>query len=114
MVRKILNVLIIAVLAIGQFYPVAVLGQVNPDELKNKIEDRNAQIKKLEEEIKQYNVEVENTQKEAKTLQNTLKTLDTTKKKITADINLTQTKISKTVLTIDQLGTDITKTQSNI
>ncbi len=86
----------------------------NPDELKNKIDDRQAQIKKLEEEIKQFNTEVENANKEAKTLESTIKTLDLTKKKITTDINLTENKISKTNLTIQQIGGEISTKEEQI
>ncbi len=82
--------------------------------LKNKIDERNNQIKKLEEEIKVYNKEVETAGKQAKTLQTTLKTLDLTKKKIETDISLTENKITKTTLTIDQLGQEIGTTRSKI
>ncbi len=99
----------------GQYNPGRVSAQATTTEtLKSKIDERNNQIKQLEEEIKQYNLEVANTANQAKTLQSTIKTLDLTKKKITTDINLTQTKISKTVLTIDQLGSDINTTKSHI
>ncbi len=84
------------------------------DVLKSKIDERNNQIKQLEAEIKQYNNEVEVAGTQAKTLQNTIKTLDLTKKKITTDITLTESKISKTALTIDQLGDEIDRTRENI
>jgi murein DD-endopeptidase MepM/ murein hydrolase activator NlpD len=84
------------------------------DEIKAKIDERNAQIKKLEEEIGQYNIEVNNAQGQSKTLQSTLKTLDVTKKKITTDISLTEKKIDKANLTIEELGSDIGKTGSQI
>ena len=83
-------------------------------DLQGKIDARNAQIEQLEEEIKQYNLEVTNAGKEAKTLQGTLKTLDLTQKKINTDINLTQNKISKATLTIEQLGGQIDDTESKI
>jgi len=82
--------------------------------LKNKIEERTNQIKQLETEIKQYNGEVDNANKEAKTLESTIKILDLTKKKITTDINLTESKISKTSLTIEQLDNEIDVTLENI
>lgn len=86
----------------------------NPDELKNKIEERNNKIKQLEEEIKKYNAEAETANKEAKTLEGTIKSLDLTKKKITTDINLTENKITKTSLTIEEIGKDITTTAEKI
>ena len=84
------------------------------DDLKNKIDERNNQIKQLEQEIKQYNTEVINAGTQAKTLVNTIKTLDLTKKKITTDITLTEKKISKTSLTIDELDSEISDTKKQI
>ncbi len=84
------------------------------DSLKSKIEERNNQIKALEEEIRQYNIEVLNAGSQAKTLQSTIKTLDLTNKKISTDINLTEKKINKTSLTIDQLGGEIEDTKDQI
>lgn len=82
--------------------------------VKAKIDEKNNQIKQLEEEIKQYNLEVLNANSQAKTLQSTIKTLDLTKKKISTDINLTQNKIVKTELTIGQLGDEIEKTNDHM
>ncbi len=82
--------------------------------LKAKIEDRNAQIKQLEDEINTYNNQADQVGDKAKTLQNTLKILDITQKKISTDINLTQQKISKTSLTIDEISNEINATESSI
>ncbi len=82
--------------------------------LKSKIDERNNQIKQLEEEIKVYNKEVETANKQAKTLQSTLKTLDLTKKKIVTDISLTENKITKATLTIEQLDDEIGVAKSKI
>jgi|SRR3989344_1073810 len=84
------------------------------DDIKSKIDERTAQIKQLEAEISQYNKEVENASKQATTLKNTLKTLDLTQKKITTDISLTDKKISKTSLTIEELGGEIGVTENHI
>ncbi len=84
------------------------------DDLINKIEDRTSQIKKLEEEIKQYNKEVNTVNAQAKTLQNTIKVLDLSKKKITTDLTLTERKINKTELTIDQINIGIGSTTGTI
>jgi len=86
----------------------------DPNILKTKIEERNNQIKQLETEINQYNIEIQNTQGQAQTLQSTIKTLDLTKNKITKDINLTENKISKTNLTINQLDNQISETEASI
>lgn len=84
------------------------------DVLKSKIEERTNQIKQLEAEITQYNTEIVNTQGQAKTLQTTIKTLDLTKKKISTDINLTENKITKTNLTIQDLDGQIDDTRERI
>ncbi|MHB1316388.1 MAG: murein hydrolase activator EnvC family protein [Minisyncoccota bacterium] len=80
------------------------------DELQTKINERNNQIQALEAEIATYNKEVERVGKEAKTLQNTIKTLDLTQKKVNTDLTLTTNKISKTSLTIEDLGNNIVNT----
>ena len=102
-------------LSFGLFYRISAQSiSTSTDDILIKIEERNIIIKHLEEDIKQYNQEVDNASKQAVTLKNTLKTLDITKKKIGADINLTENKINKTVLTIGQLDKEIEKTKDNI
>jgi murein DD-endopeptidase MepM/ murein hydrolase activator NlpD len=108
-IRKYFIALILVVFLFGNFAYAQ-----SAEEIKVKIDEKNTQIKKLEEEITQYNKEVDAASTQAKTLQNTLKTLDLTKKKITTDINLTENKITKTSLTIGQLGTEIGKTQDQM
>ena len=102
-------------LSFGLFYRISAQSiATSTDDILIKIEERNIIIKHLEEDIKQYNQEVDNASKQAVTLKNTLKTLDITKKKIGADINLTENKINKTVLTIGQIDKEIEKTKDNI
>ncbi len=84
------------------------------EDLQSKIDERNQQIKQLEQEISQYNSEVTNASNQARTLQNTLKTLNLTQRKIGADISLTQNKITKANLTIDQLSGQIEDTKAHI
>ena len=88
--------------------------QTKVEELQVKIGERNNQIQALEAEISSYNREVDRVGKEAKTLQNTLKTLDLTQKKVNTDLTLTQRKISKADLTIDELGSNIQTTGKQI
>lgn len=84
------------------------------NDLKNKIDERNEQIKELETQIQKYNEEADIVGKEAKTLQTTIKTLDLTEKKLKTDLTLTDRKISKTELTIDEISNEITKTSNHI
>ncbi len=96
------------------FFTPITFAQNKAEELQTKIEERNNQIKALEAEINLYNKEVERVGKEAKTLQNTIKTLDVTQKKVTTDLTLTERKISKSNLTIDELGSTIKTTAQQI
>ena len=95
-------------------FPYSHVSSDTATDLKNKIDDRTSQIKKLEEEIKQYNQEVTNVNSQAKTLQTTIKSLDLTKKKITTDLTLTEKKINRAELTIDQLTFAISSTTGQI
>lgn len=108
MKREILFFLLITLL------PFNLIFAQTTDELKAKIDEKNNQIKQIEEEIRQYNLEVNNASKEAKTLQSLIKTLELTKRKLTTDIKLTESKISKTNLTILELDSGIKDTKENI
>jgi murein DD-endopeptidase MepM/ murein hydrolase activator NlpD len=96
------------------FFVSPVFAQNQVVELQGKIEERNSQIKALEAEINLYNKEVDRVGKEAKTLQNTIKTLDLTQKKVNTDLTLTERQISKSSLTIDELGNNIRTTAQQI
>lgn len=106
--------LLIVCFLFGFFFISPVFAQNKTEELQSKIEERNNQIKALEAEINLYNKEVDRVGKEAKTLQNTIKTLDVTQKKVTTDLTLTERKISKSNLTIDELGSTIKTTAQQI
>lgn len=108
-----LKIITVAIIT-SSFLPFFASSQTTADELKSKIDERNNQIKQIEEEIRQYNIEVANAGNQAKTLQNTIKTLDLTKKKLNKDINLTETKIGKTNLTIEQIDKEIDNTKDHI
>lgn len=79
----------------------------NIDELKNKINTRNEDIKKLEEEIKKYQIEIDAVAKEADSLKNALKNLDISKKKLQADTKITENKIANKNLEIQELSLQI-------
>ncbi len=84
------------------------------NELKNNIQSKTSQIDQLEKEIKQLNNQLDITGKEKTSLQSTLKTLDITDKKLSANLKITQTKISATDLNIQKLGLDINSKQNQI
>jgi len=84
------------------------------EELQREIEERNANIKSLEQEIQHYQTQVAEVGKQANTLTNTIKSLDLSKQKISTDINVTENKIGKTNLQLSQLQLDILKKERNI
>ncbi len=77
------------------------------DILKNKINDKNDAIQKLDQEIKQYQIELEALGKEKDSLNNTIKSLDLSKKKLQADIKITENKIAQKNLEIKELSLQI-------
>src|SRR3989338_10679274 len=83
-------------------------------ELQNKINQKDSDIAKLEEEIKAYQIELDNLGKQKSSLSKSLKELDLTRKKLVADINVTQKKIDKTNLKIQNLSSDINNKQDII
>lgn len=83
-------------------------------ELKSKINQKDADIAKLEKEIAEYQVELNNLEKQKSTLSGVIKELDLTKKKLGTDIAITQKKIDKTNLTIQGLNGDIGSKEDSI
>ncbi|MFA6297139.1 MAG: peptidoglycan DD-metalloendopeptidase family protein [Candidatus Paceibacterota bacterium] len=86
----------------------------NVADLQRQIDQRNANIKALEQEIAAYKQEVDKTSAKAKTLANAIKILETTGKKLDTDIKITQTKIGATTLTIKKLNGDIADKQARL
>ena len=89
------------------------LGQ-SDEELKRQIDQKSAEIKQLEIEIENYKKQIDQTGKEANTLRGIVKQLEATKAKLTADIKLTEKRISSTNLSIRKLGTQIGEKEENI
>mgnify|MGYP001593297381 CR=1 FL=1 len=83
-------------------------------ELNDKINQKNADIENLEREIRQYQEEIEGLDKQQDSLNVSLKQLDLTRKKFIADIAVTQNKIDKTNLKIQELGFEINDKQDTI
>lgn len=77
------------------------------DELKNKINASNDNIRQLNEEIKKYQAEIDTLGKQANSLKNTLATLDLSRKKLEADLAVTRNKIDSTNLEIKELSLQI-------
>ncbi|MBI3888730.1 peptidoglycan DD-metalloendopeptidase family protein [Candidatus Nomurabacteria bacterium] len=76
-------------------------------DVQNKINQNNINIQSLEQEIAAYQAELDSIGQQKSSLASSIKALDITRKKLNADIAVTQNKINKTNLTIQNLSTDI-------
>jgi murein DD-endopeptidase MepM/ murein hydrolase activator NlpD len=92
------------------FFPLA----QTATEIRNKIEEKDEEIRKLEKEIANYQTELNSIGKQKSSLANELKELDITKKKLNADISVTQKQIDRTNLKIKNLSNDIGDKESSI
>jgi murein DD-endopeptidase MepM/ murein hydrolase activator NlpD len=86
----------------------------NTADITDKINQRNNDIAELELEIKQYQTQLDDLGKQKTSLNGSIKALDITRKKLVADINLTQKKIDKTNLKIQNLNSDINTKENSI
>ncbi len=113
--KKNLSVAILFILFfVGTFFLAPKSFALSIDELKEQIENTRREKEKLEEENRKLEIQIEETNRQAKTLQNAVTVLDTTQKKLQNDLKVTQTKISGTALTIEQLGIEIENTEEKI
>lgn len=106
-IRLFTYVLTIAIFVVfgSSIFPIVLNADV--EELQTKIENRNTQIEQLEEEIAKYQKQLESTGKEKQSLQTTLANLAISNKKLTAEIKLTQNKITSTNLHLEELAIGI-------
>jgi murein DD-endopeptidase MepM/ murein hydrolase activator NlpD len=77
------------------------------DQLNKNISDQKNKLEQLDAEIKKINSDLLTTGAEKTTLQSTLKTLEASRKKLEKDINYTQGNISLTNLNINKLALSI-------
>lgn len=84
------------------------------DELRAKIEERNAAIAELEKEIAGYQAELEKTGKETATLRSVVRTIALEQKKLTADIRITENRIAAAGLAIEELSKNIGSKEERI
>ena len=77
------------------------------DDLRATIDQKNAELAKIEAEILSYSKQIEQTGKEADSLKKVLKQLEINKKKLLAEIRATQGKINITNTTIQKLNVEI-------
>ncbi|MFZ2150303.1 MAG: peptidoglycan DD-metalloendopeptidase family protein [Minisyncoccia bacterium] len=111
--KKQFSFLFLAVLLLGMT-PFLFSYAETADEIRDKINQRSADIAEVEKQIKAYQAELNSLGKQKDSLSVSIKELDITKKKLGADISLTQNKIAKTNLQIQNLSSDIGDKESSI
>ena len=109
--KKLFSSLIIFALL---FSPLVFSRAQTAGEIRNKIDAKSEEIERLEAQIRQYQNELESLSKQKNSLSSTLKELELTRKKLLADISVTQNKIDKTNLTIQNLSSDIGDKEGSI
>ena len=93
--------------------PSITLGQ-SADEIRQQINENNAQIEQLNKEIASYERELTEVGAKKQSLQNTLAQLDLSRKKISASINVTKNKIGTLQLEIQNLSKGIATAEGAI
>jgi len=107
----------IIIISIIFFLLLGITGQVfatTAKEVKDKINDINAQIEELDREIAQYQSQITETEEQKKTLNNTIKELTLTRSKLLVEKNQIQKKINATDLVIEELGNNIQTKEETI
>lgn len=84
------------------------------DDLAKNIEEKNQEIKKLEEEEKKYRDELATRAKQGKTLKEELARINGEISKLKRDITLTEKRVQKTKFEIEALGLDIREKETSI
>ncbi len=106
-------VLFVAAIFVAIQSPEPALAQTK-EELLEKVDDTNAQIKKIQDEIKKLESQLTTTSAQKLTLQNTVKGLDLQIQKLQKSLSLTQSQISQKDKDIKVLGSNITTTEGKI
>ncbi len=84
------------------------------DDLKKSIEQKNAEIQKLEEDAKKYRAELSNKQQMGKNLKQELARIQTNIKKLQNDIYVAQAQIKRAELQINELSIEIGDKEQSI
>jgi len=112
--KQFYDLFLLVILVAVVFLPYVFSYAETAEEIRNKINQKSADIAKLEEDIKKYQSELEVLGKQKDSLSVSIKELDVTKKKLIADISVTQKKIDKTNLKIQGLNSDIGDKENSI
>jgi len=117
MKKILLSIAVLSFFVFGlSFSPLFVVNAQNEvvQELQRQIDERNNNIRKLEEQIAKFQAEADKTSAVAVTLSNKIKQLEATGRRLDTDIKLTQQKIASASLTIDKLANEITDKETRI
>lgn len=99
--------LLLLIIFFSLIHPGAVFSQSRIEELQQQIVDKNKQIEEIQQEINKYEKELVGIATEKDTLENAIKTLDISRQKLSADIRVTEQKITNASLNIEKLNIDI-------
>lgn len=83
-------------------------------DIKQRIDDRAAEIAKLEADIKAYQDQLQTIGQKANTLKGEITVVDTTRQKLSTDIKVTQNKVASTNLLIEKLELEINNLEGKI
>lgn len=101
-------------IAAGLLAPVFILIAASSEEINRQIQEKNAEIKRLEEEAQQYRDTLGGIERQADNLQSQIKNLDRNINRLNANIRVTNAKIGLTTLEIERLGDDIGEKETAI
>ena len=93
--------------------PLATHGQRASD-LESKIEEKNEQIKKIQEDINRYQQELSGIRAEKQTLETAVNELDLSRRKVNANINLTENEIDGALYNIERFTLEIREKEVEI
>lgn len=106
-------VLLAALLVAASPFATPALAQT-PEEIKQQIEEHNSKINALEQEIAGYQKQLNVLGGQRQTLQSAISSIDVSRKQTATQINVTQNKISKSNLRLNELAYEIKDTEDLI
>ncbi len=101
------KIVFIPILLVSAAFFVPYVFSADIDELRQTIEQKNVEIRKLEEEAKKYRDEIASKQQVGKTLKEELARIERTVAQLRRDITLTERKIKKAELEIETVALEI-------
>lgn len=113
-INRVLVVSFVVSFVLGMYTYPPVLFAETVEELRARIDERNAEIAKLEKEIASYQKTLSETSEQSKTLKQEITRITTQIKKLNADISLTEKRIASTGLQIQELDEEIQTKESQI